>query len=166
MKYLSLLLIVCGISLCSSCKKDGSCVKEKTNASRNANAPFHGMFRTSAEVIQPAPSYMEALTGNGHASTLGRSLYVAVLDIDMSGSSPYPVTGGATFQAKNGGEFNTQFTGTSAANNDGTFTVVLNHTVTDGFGKFQNVSGSLISTSRVNPSNAENIVSFSGVLGF
>ena len=151
-----------------SCKKESVCEGSENLITNNrpATAPFRGVFTATSEMISPAPAYQEALSGNGHASTLGRSIYIAVMDIDMSGTPPYPVTGGATFQTKSGGEFNTQFTGTSTPNGNGTSTVVLQHIVTDGIGKFINATGTLTSTSISDPANPATLITFSGGFGF
>jgi hypothetical protein len=167
MMFTFFLLFLGSSVLISSCGKDNAgSVADPALNSRNPNATFKGVYTYTTEVVQPAPLYQEAITGNGHAATLGKSIYVAFMEVDESGTPPYPASGGGTFQSSTGNEFNTQFSGTVTPNGNGSQTVRLTHTVTDGIGRYQDVSGSFTSVSVADPSNAVNVISFSGVLGF
>ena len=83
----------------------------------------------------------QEISGVGQSSHLGRSTFVAYPTIYFTTPPPFRNEGTASFKAANGDEFFTFFTGTVTPNTDGTNTVVMEHEITGGTGRFEGATG-------------------------
>lgn len=171
MKQQFLLLFIASSVCLLSCQKEIITNDESIASSANSNGknsenqvPFIGDYVTTAVFLQgPA---VQRITGNGQATHLGQSMFVANATVNLSTPPPFAIAGTAIFTAANGDQFFTQFTGTNTPTGPGTSRGILNHTIVGGNGRFENATGSFTGIALVNQANPTNTVSFEGTINY
>jgi len=160
-------LISCKKEAISELKEDSNSITSKKNESvskKNKDKPFKGSYVTRAEFLQgPA---VQRITGIGHATHLGRSVFVANAIVNFSTPPPFAITGTAVFTAANGDQFYTRFTGTNTPTGNGTSRGVINHTITGGTGRFEDATGSFTGIALVDAASPTNSVTFEGSINY
>ncbi len=153
---LSVILLCVSASIClfMSCKKEGK------------TFPLKGTYSTVNEALSGPPMSLQKITGTGQSTLLGHSKFIAFSTLDLTTPPPFKLSGTSTSYAANGDVFYTSFTGTSTPNPDGTLTVVINHTITGGTGRFNNAGGSFISNTIADPKSPYGTVTNEGYLSF
>ena len=126
--------------------------------------PFEGEYTTSAHILTGPPMLQQEITGEGHASHLGKSSFVALSTLNLTTAPPFSLGGTATFTAANGDEFYTTFTGTATPNNEGGNVVVMQHTITSGTGRFANATGSFEGMTVAYPGHTEGSITYQGTI--
>ena len=171
MKQQFLVLLIAGSACLLSCQKEIITNDESITSSANSNAknnenpvPFIGEYVTRAEFL--AGPAVQRITGNGQATHLGQSMFVANATVNFNTLPPFAIAGTSTFTASNGDQFFTQFTGTSTPTGPGTSRGVINHTIIGGNGRFENATGSLTGIAIVNQANPTNTVSYEGTINY
>ncbi len=164
----TLLCVFASLVLFISCKKETSSLlsnEQKSQSSKmNEGVPFKGEYTTVAQFLQgPA---VQRITGTGHATHLGESMFVANATVNFSTPPPFAIAGTAVFTAANGDQFYTRFTGTSTPTGPGTLRGVINHTITGGTGRFEDATGSLTGIALVNAANPTNSVTYEGSINY
>jgi len=91
------------------------------------------------------PLILQKITGNGQSTLLGESTFIAFSTLNLTTPPPFKLGGTSTSYAANGDVFYTSFTGTATPGPNGALTLVINHTITGGTGRFNNAGGSFIS---------------------
>jgi acyl-coenzyme A thioesterase PaaI-like protein len=170
-KQFSTLFVLGTMCFLASCQKETVMTTEIENKSNSANAkmkeegvPFKGEYTTVAEFLRgPA---VQRITGTGHATHLGKSVFVANATVNLTTPPPFAIAGTAVFTAANGDQFYTRFTGTNTPTGNGTSRGVLYHTITGGTGRFENATGSFTGIALVNAASPTNSVSFDGHINF
>lgn len=171
-----------GIFLCSlastvfllSCQKeisngDDSAIPSIANSSsaREDHArPFKGTYTTTNQVLQGPPFLQQRITGNGSATHLGESMFVALATLNLTTQPPFGITGTTVFSADNGDEFYTQFTGTSTPIGNGQSAVVVNHEITGGTGRFKIAGGTFVGNAIANPAASTGSISYVGTITY
>ncbi len=145
---------------------DGKTSSNIANKMNETKVPFKGTYTTTAQLLQGPPLLRQRITGNGQATQLGASMFVAIATVNLTTPPPFQVSGTQTFTAANGDKFYTQFTGTNTPTGNGTATSILQHTIVGGTGRFENVSGSFIGTVYINTANPTNTVVYDGHLSY
>lgn len=168
-----LLCVFASMIFLFSCKKETVSVNENETVSAiakkneaNKMVPFKGTYTTTLEVLTGPPMLLQRITGVGHATHLGASTFVALSTLNLTTAPPFNLSGTAIFTAANGDIFYTSFTGTATPNPDGTRTVVMNHTITGGTGRFDDASGNFTGFSIVNLSSPENTITYEGSISY
>lgn len=102
--------------------------------------PFHGTYEGSVTVPVGIPVLEDVFfTVTGHASLLGKFQMANIADIDLTTLSSQ---GSTTITAANGDELYTTYFTLGTDNGDGTYTVVGEHEITGGTGRFKDADGS------------------------
>jgi len=136
-----LLSVLTSMSLLCACKEERV---QKT-------VSFEGTFATTNEVLNPAPSLKQRITGLSQDKPEGINKFVAVSTLTIAPPPPFKLGGECTFSAENGDSFTTTFEGTSVPNADGTSTVEMTHTIKSGTGKFEKASGTFVGNTVADP---------------
>jgi len=156
-----------------SCQKELSSKKDISEiATRSVNAkatpakPFKGEYTTTVQVLSGPPQLRQRITGNGHATHLGESSFVANNTIYITPPPPFQAAGTTVFVADNGDEFYTSFTGTSTPGPNGTSTVVVHHTITGGTGRFSDATGTFTGNTIANPALPTGTITYEGTISY
>ena len=170
---LSILCVITALMFFTSCKKDTPVVDQTTNLSahqiqaaslKNHPVPFKGDYITVAEFL-PTPA-RQRITGTGTATHLGRNIFVADATVNLTTPPPFAIAGTAVFTAANGDKFYTRFTGFNTPTGAGTSRGDLNHIITGGTGRFENVSGQFTGVAFVTQGSPTNTVTFDGIINY
>ena len=171
MKQQLLLLLTASSLLLFSCQKETIAPDESIASSANSSRrndenklPFKGDYVTTAEFL--AGPAVQRITGIGHATHMGESIFVANATVNFSTPPPFAIAGTAVFKAANGDEFYTQFRGTSTPTGNGTSRGDIFHTITGGTGRFEDATGNLIGVAFVNQANPTNTVTYDGSISY
>lgn len=111
--------------------------------------PFHGRYEGSVSVPVGTPVLEDvSFTVTGVASLLGRFQMANVADIDLTTLSS---AGTTTITAASGDALYTTYSSAGTDNGDGSYTVVGEHEITGGTGRFEGATGSFttLSTARM-----------------
>ena len=175
MKQQSLVTIICAFAtMCviASCTKESSAISKNDTQSAGLKegkekqmVPLKGVYLTSNELLAPPPMLTQRITGIGESSHLGEGRFVAVSTMNQTTPPPFQLGGTCIFYAANGDTFTSTFTGT-ATPGPGRITVIVNHTITGGTGRFVDATGSFTGISIVNPANAINSFTYEGTIGY
>jgi hypothetical protein len=158
-----------------SCQKETSIqaldeeqtVSAMNNGNReNKMLPIKGTYVTTNEVLAPAPMLRQRITGVGESSHLGEGTFVAIATLNLTTPPPFQLGGTCTFYAANGDTFFTVFTGTSTPVGNGILSVVINHTITGGTGRFEDASGSFVGLTTANPANPTGLTTYEGTISY
>ena len=161
----------------TSCKKDTDIVLENKSATFESTSaaavskmsravPFKGEYATTVQVLSGPPMLRQRITGNGHATHLGKSSFVALSTVNLTTPPPFGVGGTAIFYAANGDEFYTAFSGTSTPIGGGMSNVILTHTISGGTGRFENASGSFTGITVANPAMPTGSITYEGYISY
>ncbi len=176
-----LLCVFVSMYFLSSCKKEIASVQEKETASAQENGtfavsaklnavtkmvPIKATYTTTNEILNPPPFLKQRITGIGHSSHLGKSTFEAISTVNLTTRPPFKLGGTATFYAANGDAFYTVFTGTSTPNGDGTSSVVINHTIAGGTGRFIHATGNFTAIAIADPSKPTGFVTSEGYISY
>lgn len=167
MKFQLFISLLAAIPMLHSCQKEAVLGEQPAIESIESAArsrPFEGFYITRAEFLQ-GPS-VQRITGNGQATHLGESMFVANATVDFSTLPPFAIAGTAVFTAANGDQFFTQFRGTSTPTGPGTSTGIINHTIIGGTGRFDDATGNIVGTAYVVVGNPTNTVSYTGMIDY
>ena len=167
-------LIVSGIFL-GSCQKETAiqpiseeqAVSAMNNGSQEVKMlPIKGSYITTNEILAPAPMLRQRITGIGESSHLGEGTFVAIATLNLTTPPPFQLGGTCTFYAANGDTFLTVFSGTSTPVGNGILSVVINHTINGGTGRFSNATGSLTGTTIANPALPTGFTAYTGTISY
>ncbi len=146
--------------------QSASITLEKSQSRIAPKFPFKGSYVTTVEALSPPPMLSQRITGYGQATHLGNSMFVALPTVNLTTPPPFQIIGTAIFTAANGDEFNTEYTGTSTPNGDGTSTAVLYHDIVSGTGRFANASGSIVANTLINPALPSGLITYEGNISY
>ena len=122
---------------------------------------FGGSYTTSNEQLAGPPVVQIRITGLGDMENLGPGKFVAYSTQNLTPPPPFTMSGIATSSFDDHDDvFYTSFNGTIRPNGDGTNTIVVNHVIRGGTGRFENATGSYTGTSKVDlaqPTNTLNV---------
>ena len=151
-----------------SSKKDNSAEIATTSSdAKVAKAvPFKGEYTTTVQTLSGPPQLRQRITGIGHATHLGESSFVANNTVYITPPPPFLAAGTTIFVAGNGDEFYTSFTGTSTPGPNGTSTVVINHTITGGTGRFSDAAGTFTGNTIANPALPTGTITYDGTISY
>jgi len=157
-----------------SCQKESSFKQDvstelrttSSNAKAGKAVPFKGEYTTTVQVLSGPPQLRQRISGIGHATHLGESSFVANNTVYITPPPPFLAAGTTTFVADNGDEFYTSFTGTSTPGPNGTSTVVVNHTITGGTGRFSDATGTFTGNTIANPALPTGIITYVGTISY
>ena len=155
-----------------------SCTKERSDSLENGTqsaglkagkekpfVPIKGVYLTTNEVLAPPPMVLTRITGIGESSHLGQGRFVAISTMNQTTPPPFQLGGTCIFYAANGDTFTSTFTGT-ATPGPGRITVIVDHIITGGTGRFEGAIGSFTGTSIVNPANTTNSITYEGMISY
>lgn len=128
--------------------------------------PIKGTYTTSARILVGPPIMQQEITGYGESSHLGRSMFIAFPTIYFTTPPPFSNSGTTIFKAANGDEFYTTFTGTVTPNPDGSNTVVMNHIINGGTGRFKQASGNFTGFTIGVPGHSEGTITYEGTISY
>lgn len=156
-----------------SCKKGNSPSLQNTEISAKAESnkatptrPFKGVYTTTVEVLSGPPLLQQRITGTGNATHLGESTFIALNTVNFTTPPPFQVSGTTTFWADNGDTFFTSYTGTSTPIGGGISSVVINHTITGGTGRFSDAGGSFTGNTLANPALPTGTITYQGTISY
>ena len=138
----------------------------KNGNNENKMVPIKGSYTTTNEILAPAPMLRQRITGVGESSHLGEGSFVAIATLNLTTPPPFNLFGTSTFYAANGDTFLTEFTGTSTPVGNGVLSVVINHTITGGTGRFQNATGNLVGVTMANPAIPTGSTTYEGTISY
>ena len=138
----------------------------KNGNNENKMVPIKGSYTTTNEILAPAPMLRQRITGVGGSSHLGEGSFVAIATLNLTTPPPFNLFGTSTFYAANGDTFLTEFTGTSTPVGNGVLSVVINHTITGGTGRFQNATGNLVGVTMANPAIPTGSTTYEGTISY
>ncbi len=156
----------------TSCKKEISPISSEdqmsaallaTNRGSHTYVPIKGTYVTTNLIISPPPLLRQVITGVGRSSHLGEGTFVAQATLNVITNQ---ISGTAYFTAANMDIFYTNFSGTGIPNPDGTRTVVVNHTISGGTGRFLNATGNLIGYTIGNPAVPAGLITYEGTIKY
>jgi hypothetical protein len=153
-----ILAVLASAFFIASCQKQVDELPQNESATRaqsNASGkmvPIKGTLITTHEILSSPPMFRQRITGLGQISHLGESKLVSLATLNMTTPPPFISTGTSIFNAANGDTFTTTHVGTVTPNGDGTMTVIINHTITGGTGRFEHATGRLVANTISNPS--------------
>lgn len=128
---------------------------------------FGGSYTTSNEQMSGPPTVQIRITGLGDMSNLGPGKFVAYSTQYLTPPPPFRITGIATSSFDDHDDvFYTSFTGTITPNENGTNTVVVNHTIRGGTGRFEHATGGYTGTSTVDLTQPTNILNVEGMITY
>lgn len=174
MKQQTALLIV-SVFFLVSCQKETvlqpTGEEQVVSAMKNGNneakmVPIKGSYITTNEILAPAPMLRQRITGIGESSHLGEGTFVAIATLNLTTPPPFNLFGTATFYAANGDTFFTEFTGTSTPVGNGVLSVVINHTITGGTGRFENATGNIVGLALANPAIPTGTTTYEGTISY
>ena len=155
-----------------------SCTKERSTSNENETqsaglragkekpfVPLKGVYLTTNELLAPPPMQQVRITGIGESSHLGEGRFVAVSTMNQTTPPPFQLGGTCIFYAANGDTFTSTFTGT-ATPGPGRITVIVDHIITGGTGRFEAARGSFTGTSIVNPAITTNSITYEGNISY
>ena len=128
--------------------------------------PIKGTYTTTNEILAPAPMLRQRITGIGESSHLGEGTFVAIATLNLTTPPPFNLFGTCTFYAANGDTFFTEFTGTSTPVGNGVLSVVINHTIVGGTGRFENASGNIVGLTMANPAIPTGTTTYEGMISY
>lgn len=165
---LACMALFTGFTACtkSISNEDGQLMISSSSTKNNKQVSIKGTYTTSAKILAGPPIMQQEITGHGESSHLGRSMFIAYPTIYFTTPPPFKNSGTTMFKAANGDEFYTSFTGTVTPNPDGTNTVVMDHIITGGTGRFKQASGNLTGYTIGIPGHAEGTVSYEGTISY
>jgi hypothetical protein len=140
------------------------CACQEENVTKSVS--FEGTYATTHEILNPAPTLKQRITGTSQAKPLDISKFVALATVAVSPPPPFKVSGEGTFSADNGDTFTTTFTGTNTPNADGTVTVEMTHTITGGTGKFAKASGTFVGNAVANLAKLAGEITYKGTITY
>jgi hypothetical protein len=156
-----------------SCQKETSVkrnesaeIESSANKKANKAVPFKGEYTTTVQVLSGPPVLQQIISGVGHATHMGESSFVANNTVYITPPPPFLAAGTAIFVADNGDEFYTSCTGTSTPGPNGTSTVVINHTITGGTGRFSDAAGTFTGITIANPALPTGTISYQGTISY
>ena len=168
----SVFFVFAAVCIIASCTKESSAISENETQSAGLKegkekqmVPIRGVYLTSNELLAPPPMLTQRITGIGESSHLGEGRFVAVSTMNQTTPPPFQLGGTCVFYAANGDTFTSTFTGT-ATPGAGRITVIVNHTITGGTGRFVAATGSFTGISIVNPANTTNSITYEGIIGY
>jgi hypothetical protein len=140
------------------------CACQEENMPKSVS--FEGTYTTTHEILNPAPTLKQRITGTSQAKPLDISKFVALSTVAISPTPPFKVSGECTFFADNGDTFTTTFTGTSVPNSDGTSTVEMTHTIAGGTGKFAKAKGTFVGSAVANLAKLTGEITYKGTITY
>ena len=168
----SLFCVLVAICVMVSCTKERSATHENGTQTAGLKAgkekpfvPIKGVYLTTNDLLAPPPMLKQRITGIGESSHLGEGRFVAVSTMNQTTPPPFQLGGTCVFYAANGDTFTSTFTGT-ATPGPGRITVIVDHIITGGTGRFESATGSFTGTSIVNPANSVNSITYEGVISY
>ncbi len=140
MKKLSLLLFAL-FAFSSGCIENPKVVIEK---------PFHdlkGRYETvSTHQGANPPIVTIEIKGEGQASHLGKSTFIAISNLNVASPPIFTLTATSTMVAANGDEIFTEAHGTTVPLENDKRKVTVYHTIVGGTGRFKNAKGQFVGT--------------------
>jgi hypothetical protein len=172
---LTMFSFIVSITFLVSCQKETAIQpigeEQAVSAMNNGNKedkmlPLKGTYVTTNEVLAPAPMLRQRITGVGETSHLGEGKFVAIATLNLTTPPPFQLTGTCTFYAANGDTFFTEFNGRSTPVGTGILSIVINHTIMGGTGRFENASGSFVGLTTANPALPAGIITYEGTISY
>ena len=163
---MSAVLLSCQKELSSKQDIAAEMATTASNAKSGKAVPFKGEYTTTVQVLSGPPQLRQRITGNGHATHLGESSFVANNTITIAPPPPFLATGTTVFVADNGDEFYTSFNGSSTPGPNGTSIVVVNHTIIGGTGRFSDATGTFTGNTIANPALPTGTITYNGTISY
>ena len=128
--------------------------------------PIKGSYATVSEALSAPPMIQIRITGTGQSSHLGQGSFVALSTMNLTTPPPFSIGGTATFNAANGDQFFTTFTGTATPLGDGTNEVEMSHEITGGTGRFVNATGNITGYTIAGLANPNAHITYEGYISY
>ncbi len=138
MKKLSLLIFAV-FAFSSGCIENPKVVIEK---------PFFDLKGRYETIATPKggtpPVLLVEINGEGQASHLGKSTFIALTNLNVTPPPPFKITATSTMVSANGDELYTEAHGTVMPLENDNRKVTVYHTIVGGTGKFKNAKGQFV----------------------